>query len=462
VSGVVEAQRAAPPDAPGEGGDGLPSASLFDGLKILATGVLPALARGLFSPRQRAMRWLTALNTDRRLVKALSAIRDRRGGQGVRILGGRMAVLWGTAAIREVLDRSADVYASDAGAKAKGMSHFQPDALTLSRGDEWRERRAFNEHVLATPDRVHPSGVRFAAVVADEVARLEHDDGRLEWRDFEQLFDHLTLRVIFGDGARGEQELTSLLEELMGEANRLVGLKEADGYHELYARLERHLRDPEPESLLARFADAPQSDRTRVAHQVPHWMFAMRDTLGANAYRALAAIVAQPQVERAARAELERADLSDPAVIDRLRYLEGCLEEAMRLWPTTPLLARETTRETTLAGERLEEGTQVMILNAFNHRDPERVAGADRLEPERWADGGRDYRFNHLSGGSQDCPGGPLVLLLGKTVLARMLERFQLTLEEPRLDAPEPLPHMLDFFGIRMGLTPATAQLMTP
>src|SRR5213078_4374902 len=148
--------------------------------------------------------------------------------------------------------------------------------------------------------------------------------------------------------------------------------------------------DPEPGSLIERFAGAPQTDRTRVVHQIPHWIFAMRDTLGANAYRALAAIVADPEVERRVR--------------DDAKYLEGVLEESMRLWPTTPLLARETTRETTLAGETLDAETQVMILNTFNHRDPEGVEDADRLKPERWAEGGRDYRFNHLSNGSQDCP----------------------------------------------------------
>jgi cytochrome P450 len=121
----------------------------------------------------------------------------------------------------------------------------------------------------------------------------------------------------------------------------------------------------------------------------------------------------------------------------------------MRLWPTTPLLARETTRDTTLAGEAVPEGTPVMILNTANHRDPERVSDADRLVPERWANGKRDYRFNHLSNGTQDCPGGPMVLLLGKAVLARMLERYELQLEEPRLEPGEPLPHMLDFFSIR-------------
>jgi cytochrome P450 len=438
---VTDAQAIEPAASTARGGaSGLPEASLPESVRVLLVGVIPSVMRGLFSPRRRVMKWLTALDVDRRAVDAVAAIRDKHPGQGVRLLGGRIVVVWGEEALHEVLDRSADLYASDAGAKAKGMCHFQPDALTLSRGEEWRDRRAFNEHVLATSERVHPFGERFLAVVGDEVARMRADDERLDWEAFERLFDHITLRVIFGDGARDDQELTELLEELMGEANRLVGLKRTDDYYEMYGQLEQRLRSPEPGSLIARFADAPQSDATRVAHQIPHWMFAMRDTLGANTYRALAAIVADPEVKQRAR--------------DDARYLEGVLEETMRLWPTTPLLARETTRDTTLAGEAVAEGTQVMILNVFNHRDPERVDNADRLAPQRWANGNRDYRFNHLSNGTQDCPGGAMVLLLGTAVLARMLERFELELETPQLEPGEPLPHMLDFFSVRFRAAP--------
>jgi cytochrome P450 len=394
------------------------------------------------------MRMLTKANSDGRAIEVLAGLRRKHGGEGARLLGGRIVVLWGDAAIREVLDQSADVYASDAGAKAKGMCHFQPDALTISRGEDWRDRRAFNEAVLATPERVHPDGARFVAVVADEVARLRIGPS-LEWADFEGLFDRITLRVVFGDRARGDRELTKLLEDLMAEANRIAGLGESEKLYDFLGRLERQLVDPEPGSLVARIADAPQSDRTRVVHQIPHWIFAMRDTLGANAFRALATIVADPAVCERVRAELDGADLADPSAIDGLRYLEGCLHEAMRLWPTVPLLAREATRETTLAGAKLDEGTQVMMINAFNHRAPEGVPDADRLNPERWANGQSDYRFNHLSNGTQDCPGGALVLLLGKAVLARMLDEYELTLREPRLVPSDPLPAMVDFFAIR-------------
>jgi cytochrome P450 len=446
--GVTEQRAPESAPAPDHTHGALPVVSLPDSVKVLLAAVLPAVVRGLFSPRKRAMKLLSALDSDRRAVATLGALRRKHDGDGIRLLGGRLVVLWGAESIRQVLDHSAEEYASDAGAKAKGMSHFQPDALTLSRGEEWRNRRAFAEAVLATSQRVHPSAAHFLAVVKDEVAQMRVAP-KLEWDEWERLFDRMTLRIIFGDEARSDHRLTELLEKLMQQSNRLVGLGHGDYYYEFYGALERRLRDVGPHSLAARVQAAPQDDRTRVVQQIPHWMFAMRDTLAANAYRALAVIASDPEVEKRVRQELEGADPADPSSIDGAKYLEGCLHEAMRLWPTTPLLARETTGPTPLSGERLDSGTQVMLLNVFNHRDADHVEGADRLMPERWQVEPRDYRFNHLSNGSQDCPGGPLVLLLGKAAIASILTAYHVGLEHPTLAPGEPMPHMLDFFAIR-------------
>ena len=383
----------------------LADASLGESLRFVATGLIPSLARGLFSPRPHAMKWLTRVNTDKHAIKTLDAIREKHGGDGARLLGGKITVLWGEDAIREVLDNSATDYASDAGAKKKGMAHFQPDALTVSRGQEWKDRRAFNEHVLDADAQK----ARIVDVVADEVTRMRIGP-ELRWHDWERLFDHITLRVIFGNSARSDQELTDLLEKLMRRANRIVG-SPGDDYYEFYGRIDKYLANPDPYSLIARIADAPQSDRTRIAQQVPHWIFAMRDTLGANAYRALALAVGR--------------DVTD---------LPGALREAMRLWPTTPLIARE----------KVEDGSQVMILNVFNHRDP-RAPDYNEVKPDRE----HSYRFNHLSNGTQDCPGGDLVMLIGTAVLEHVLDDYKLRYEGPSLD---PVPEMLDFFQIRFAV----------
>ena len=224
----------------------------------------------------------------------------------------------------------------------------------------------------------------------------------------------------------------------MDEANSLPDepSPELEAYLE---RIERYVDAGEEGSLVARFDQAPRNAETKPARQVTHWLFAMGDTLAINSLRALAAIATHPEA-------LERASSGDDA------YTGACLEEAMRLWPSTPLLSRETVRETDWRGVAVAKGTQLVIVNNYMHRDPDRHEFADRFAPEAWIDGDAadDWAFNHLSHGPQGCPGAGLVLLVGKTALAAVIDGRSVELVEPRIDPRKALPHMLDFFSIRV------------
>jgi cytochrome P450 len=183
---------------------------------------------------------------------------------------------------------------------------------------------------------------------------------------------------------------------------------------------------------------------------VQHWLFATHDTLAINSFRCLALLATHPRQRAAGQAELRDSPDGGP-------YLEACLHEAMRLWPTTPMLARETVRDVDWDGERVPAGTQVLIVNTLLHRDPERHDFADRFAPEAWTDGDAagDWSFNHLSHGPQGCPGSALALLLGRTLIARLLAARRLTLVDSKLDPDRPLPAMLDFFPLRFRVAPA-------
>jgi cytochrome P450 len=194
-----------------------------------------------------------------------------------------------------------------------------------------------------------------------------------------------------------------------------------------------------------------------VAGQLTHWLFALGDTLAINAYRCLAVLACQTQVRRRVLDELEGARLESGEGVASLRLLEACLHETMRLWPTTPMLSRESVREVDWDGVKVPPGTQFLIVNTFNHRDGEAVADADLFAPDRWIDGGarEDRLFNHFSSGPQGCPGTALALLVGKAMLAVLLRDHELDYEAgPLLDAGKPLPYSLDFFSLRFALTP--------
>ena len=61
-------------------------------------------------------------------------------------------------------------------------------------------------------------------------------------------------------------------------------------------------------------------------------------------FRTLALLATHPTQTGQARTELAGKALSAP---HDLAYLRSCVQESVRLWPTTPAILRDTTTETT-------------------------------------------------------------------------------------------------------------------
>jgi cytochrome P450 len=260
---------------------------------------------------------------------------------------------------------------------------------------------------------MHRLAQRFTDVARELAEELAHQPMR--WQNFNEAFQKMTRRVVFGDRAAGNAHLTDLLSELMSAGNKMPG-EPAPGYDELIWMIEGYLKDPEPNSLAALIADAPAPADVTPAGQVVHWLFAMGDTLGANTFRTLAALSTHLEQQREVRADGRRRHTS-AAGIASLTYLAGRLLEAMRLWPTTTLFGRVATRDVPFpSGAVLPEGTQVLIYNVFNHRNRDRIPYADCFSPGEWASGdaGDDWSYNFFSHGPQRWPGDGLSVFLAR------------------------------------------------
>jgi cytochrome P450 len=421
-------------------------ASLFENARFNALVIVPNGLQGVFKPRRNAVAVATAANVDGQAIGLLAGM--RRGHSGgpvwVRVLRDKALLLLTPADVHRALEDSPDPFASDPKPKRDGMTAFQPDALTISRGDAWRGRRAFTEAVLDTGGPLEGLAERFAGIAQDEADALavaDHVEGgdELRWDPWNESFRRIARRVILGDGAADDADLSETLAEMMSDGNGMPG-KPSARYPGFIARLGEYVAAAEEGSLAARFAGAPADAETKPVAQIPHWLFAAGDTLAINAYRALALLATHP-------AHRERAQ-EDPA------YLEACLEEAMRLWPTTKMLARVTLADTEWGGVTVPAGTQVLIPNTFLHRDRDRHEWADRLTPEHWLDGGGPaaWSFNHFSRGPQGCPGTAIARLIGTAMLATLLRGRDIELVSTDLDPSKPLPAMLDFFGLRFRL----------
>ncbi|WP_432095816.1 cytochrome P450 [Streptomyces sp. bgisy100] len=139
-----------------------------------------------------------------------------------------------------------------------------------------------------------------------------------------------------------------------------------------------------------------------------------------------------PQVLRRAQEEVDR-ELGDamPSVDDlsRMPYLLQIFEEALRLYPSAPIVPRLTLKDTVLGGHHVPEGSRILV-NLFNiHRHERHWSDPERFDPghfEAAAKKGR-YRFAYMpfGAGPHLCIGKHFALMEAHLLLAALIRRYE-------------------------------------
>lgn len=439
--------------------DRIPRMSRFDNARFAVGYTFPNWLQGLFTRRRFWVGVIARLHPDPLGLRLIGRLRRKYRSDLLWARVGRAPTILvlGADAVRRVLDQSPAVYA-DPPPKREGMSRFQPEAVTISRGEAWLQRRRYNEAVLGFGNSVHPLAQNFLAIVREECRELTRPRTHvISWPQIERLFERIMLGVIFGGAARDDRYLWATLRKLMrsGNAARLpaaCGLRD-----EFESVIQSYLTWPRPGSLAGLVAATPTSGLASAARQIPHWMFAMNETLAANTARAMALIAAFPEIQESVQQELSQARCDRPVEIDALPLLGGCLQEAMRLWPTTPMLMRELIDADSLGAATIARGTRVLIPTTFLNRDLQSCVSAQEFQPRRWIENPADDRFHHLSNGTQACAGKPLALFLGKSVLATILQGGKFRLRKPRIPAGRPIPEAFNYFRLRLSVVRRSA-----
>ncbi|KAG7306479.1 hypothetical protein JYU34_009115 [Plutella xylostella] len=111
--------------------------------------------------------------------------------------------------------------------------------------------------------------------------------------------------------------------------------------------------------------------------------------------------------------------------LHEMKYLECCIREGLRVYPSVPYIARLLKEDTVLSGYVVPAGTIVNIHVFDVHRRAELFPEPEAFRPERWlAPPPHKYAYVPFSAGPRNCIGQKFAMLELKTVLSGVLRRY--------------------------------------
>ena len=122
--------------------------------------------------------------------------------------------------------------------------------------------------------------------------------------------------------------------------------------------------------------------------------------------------------------------------LEKMKYLQPILKEAMRLHTPLPLLiSRESTQDVNLMEYDIAAGTQVIINAWAIGRDPSQWEEAETFRPERFLNSSIDYKglnfeFIPFGAGRRGCPAIQFAIVINELVLANLVYKYDLALPD--------------------------------
>lgn len=231
--------------------------------------------------------------------------------------------------------------------------------------------------------------------------------------------------------------LTKLSSEEMCQKNRL------NEFTRMMVRRRRSLlascEEPSKRCLLDYMIDLSDNNvgftEEDIIDEACTFMLAGQDSVGAALAFALFLLAQNRDCQQKCCQELEcifRDDQRTPTMQDlrEMRYLEMCIKETLRLYPSVPVIARKLGEEVRLGNVVLPAGSNVFISPFSTHRLPHIYPDPERFDPERFAPDSSEHRHPYaylpFSAGPRYCIGNRFAIMELKTVISALLRRYEI------------------------------------
>nr|CAD7414734.1 unnamed protein product [Timema cristinae] len=115
----------------------------------------------------------------------------------------------------------------------------------------------------------------------------------------------------------------------------------------------------------------------------------------------------------------------------KLCYTEQCIKEALRLYPSVPIVARTLSEDVSMGKVTLPKGCQMIITPYATHRIPHIYPNPEKFDPDRFLPenmrGRHPYAYIPFSAGPRICIGYKFAMLEMKMLLGEILRKYHVT-----------------------------------
>ncbi|XP_065578507.1 cytochrome P450 4c3-like [Artemia franciscana] len=170
-----------------------------------------------------------------------------------------------------------------------------------------------------------------------------------------------------------------------------------------------------------------------IREEVDTFMFEGHDTTSAAICWSLWLLGLHPKIQDRVHSELDSifGQTHRPVTIDDLsemKFLECCIKEALRLYPSVPVIARELREDLVIGGNLIPSGVTLLIMIVAIQRNPKFFSEPDSFKPDRFLSGEarNPFAFVPFSAGPRNCIGQRFAMMEEKVVISSILRRFRI------------------------------------
>ncbi|KAM7305463.1 hypothetical protein ISCGN_015360 [Ixodes scapularis] len=148
-----------------------------------------------------------------------------------------------------------------------------------------------------------------------------------------------------------------------------------------------------------------------------------------------------PDKQQNAQDEVDKILEDDPGRdftledVKRMKYVDYCVKESLRLYPSVPLIGRVLDNDIVIDGHVVPKGVTCMVNIYTLQRNPKAFHKPEEFIPERF--GTEEYSNRHpysyipFSGGPKNCLGQRFAMTKMKILVAKMLHRYDFEAKTP-------------------------------